>query len=181
MDHEKPYYFLYTDGREGTNLQLFALRSAFGAFKILQAEPDLPVTIVRERGAFIVMGLGLSVVQLLGQNCEASSEIVAPPKILWRTFWRDRGKDSAPNGLDTDFEKLLRYYDAIHHFGRTPGLSKHECIAALDLTEITAIVSITKKIWQAVIDEFCAATDRVEDCDIDAILRRNGAPYGVGD
>jgi len=142
---------------EGTNLQLYSLRCAWNEFQELRRDSGwLSDGAVRERGAHIAMSLALSLTQLLGQNCVAATEKVGAPHQLWKVFWRQHGLHDNPEilSLTKKFEEVIEYYDAIHHFGRTPSGTKHDVVSDLDLPKVESLVESTIQIWDRILEVF---------------------------
>jgi hypothetical protein len=150
-----------------SNLQLYSLERAADCWNELFEsgewyEQEGGLT---ERLAFIVVCLGLSLSQLLGQqNPFPQKERIDSPKILLKEILERWAVDPAKRDqLVNGFEELNEYYDAIRHFGRNKDDGKHRTVDQLTFAKVTEFRDVTTDIW----DQLIAAIRRNPKNDID--------------
>ncbi len=120
-------YYCYRDSPPGvgnTNLQLYSLQqAAYSWNEAVEMESDPTAEHVTERLAFILNALGLSLSQLLGQNCPSpeTKKIDEPSKLLRAVLKRASVAETTRSRLESTFKCFLSYYDALRHFGRNQG------------------------------------------------------------
>ena len=152
MSQDLPIFCHLTTGGPETNLQLYSLYRAWTDWqKFKENSPDSPGK-VRERCAFIVNTLALSLAQLLGQNVPTKGERVDGPQDLLRRFLEDPALDKAAvERISRGADELWPLYNAIHHFGKTPNSTKYEKVSTLDAPKTEALVKLAIEVWDLVI------------------------------
>lgn len=138
---------------EDTNLQLYSLRKSADNWNNLvdsiEKQGVADVAELKEKLAFILNSLGLSLGQLLGQNFSSSDEKrVDDLKILFKNFLDRTNVDkNVRSHLTSVFNKFLPYYDSLRHFG----LIKHSIIDQLTVEKLDQFRRMTINIWDVVI------------------------------
>lgn len=142
---------------DDTNLQLYSLEKAAGAWNdLVSAVNELGAKNVdhfTERVAFIISSLGLSLSQLIGQNCPSprKKEMDQPGEIfsfLVKRACTDRTKQKR---LNKTFRDFLTYYAAIRHFGKNKNDENYNTVDRLSLAELNRFQKMTLEIWDLVI------------------------------
>ena len=153
-------YYCYIDSSinlEDTNLQLYSLRKAAEEWNVLS---DLVkkdgVDYSTERLTFIVNCLGLSLSQLLGQNCPSpdKKEMEMPGKLLSGLLNRLSVDRLTRRRLNREFRDFLNYYAAIRHFGKVKDDKNYKSIDELTLAKLDCFRSMTIEIWDLVISMY---------------------------
>ena len=174
MSQVLPIFCHLTTGGPETNLQLYSLFRAWkDCQKLKENPPDSPGK-ERERCAFIVNNLALSLAQLLGQNVPSERERVDEPPKLLRRLLEDAALDRATvERISKGATELWAFYNAIHHFGQTPNRTKHEQVSTLDAPKTQGLLELTIEIWDLVIrrarqqgadlDDFDSVGDILDD------------------
>ena len=120
-------YYCYLDSNENlehTNLQLYSLqKAAIDWNELIDSSKNnriVPKGHLRERLAFILSCLGLSLSQLLGQNCPSpKKDKMDQPGDLLNTIFINADVDRTKRRhLNKSFEDFLSYYNVIRHFGK---------------------------------------------------------------
>lgn len=159
------FCYLTTGGPE-TNLQLYSLFRAWKDWEKLKENPPDSPGKVRERCAFIVNNLALSLAQLLGQNVPSERERVDAPPELLRRFLEDAAFGRATvERISRGAGELWSFYNAIHHFGQTPNRTKHEQVSTLDAPKTQALVELTIEVWDLVIQRARKQSAELDDFD----------------
>jgi hypothetical protein len=145
----EPFCHLDTNGRD-SNLQLYALEQSTKQWEDLTREIDhdgLSSSRIRERCAFIVACLAMSLVQLLGQNYSSHGTETFPA--LMRRFLGQAGIDrERRRSLNKRFDDFVETYNGIHHFGP----HRHALIASLDYAKTERYVDLTMEVWDLVVE-----------------------------
>jgi hypothetical protein len=142
---------------EDTNLQLYSLRKAANEWNELA---DLVkkdgVDYLTERFTFIINCLGLSLSQLLGQNCPSpdKKEMEMPGKLLSSLLNCPSVDRLKRKGLNREFSDFLNYYSAIRHFGKVKDDMNYKSIDELTLVKLNHFRSMTIEIWDTVISMY---------------------------
>lgn len=155
-----PYYcYLNTDGGiDQTNLQLYSLEQAASNWNaIVEAVANHTLEgdgQLKERLAFTLSCLGLSLSQLLGQVCPSSNsdKIPAPDALLDTMFNRARIDRLTRNRLTRQFKDFLSYYDTVRHFGKNKQNAKYHKLDQLTLKKAEKFCSLVLEIWDVAID-----------------------------
>lgn len=141
-----------------TNLQLYFIRHATDGWnRLLQATTARgfdAVDDLKERLAFIVVCLGLSLSQLLGQNSPSSDkDRMDQPKTLLRNILaRSHVDRTKRRQLNSTFKDFLSYYDSVRHFGKNRNERNYRIIDKLTMQELGRFCRMTIEVWDAVID-----------------------------
>lgn len=153
-------YFCHLDSSgnlEHTNLQLYSLKKAAEAWnELLDAVKNVglkDVDHLSERLAFILSCLGLSLSQLLGQNCPSpeKDKIDQPGELLSRILKKPSVDRTTKRLLNSTFQNFLEYYGAIRHFGRNIDDKNYEIVQRLNINELNRFRKMTIQIWDLVI------------------------------
>ncbi len=160
---------------ESTNLQLYSLKQAANYWNELIEDDSDCIEYYKERLVFILCSLGLSLFQLLGQNCPSpEQERMAPPGDILNTLLiRTRADRTMRRRLNNTFQDFLKYYDAVRHFGANKNENNYRTVDRLTLEELDRFRRMTIEIWDAVItmyrkekendlDEFRSVSEVVE-------------------
>ena len=129
-----------------TNLQLYFLRKASEAWN----EPE--VEDIKERRTFILVCLGVSLKQLLGQN-PPSPEIkkkVDEPGVLLGKILKDVDRPTRAR-LNNTFRDFLRYYGSVRHFGKNKDEMNYQIIDKLTRQELARFCRMAIQVWDLVI------------------------------
>lgn len=143
---------------EDTNLQLFSLIKAAKEWNelisILEKDEITEINNLTERLSFIVTCFGLSLSQLMGQNCSSpNNQELNQPDILLSNLLNSATTDRIKkNRLKSMFRDFLVYYGAIRHFGKTKDNNKYLTLEKLTLSEVTRFKKMTIEIWDLIID-----------------------------
>lgn len=140
---------------EATNLQLYSLEKAAKEWNdLIELVNEIGIENVdclSERMTFIINCFGLSISQLIGQNCPPSNSnrIESPSKLLPKML-KGIADNVTQERLESDFKDFLVYYDAIRHFGKV----KYKSIDELTLTKLDHFRCMTIEIWDLVISKY---------------------------
>jgi hypothetical protein len=154
-------YFCHLDSAgniEDTNLQLFSLIKAAEEWNeiisIMQKDEITGINNLIERLSFIVTCFGLSLSQLMGQNCSSpNDQELNQPDILLSNLLNSATTDRIKkNRLKSMFRDFLVYYGAIRHFGKTKDNNKYLTLEKLTLSEVNRFKKMTIEIWDLIID-----------------------------
>jgi hypothetical protein len=136
-----------------TNLQLYAIRQAAREWKNLCAlrrrHGKNQVPEEKERLVFVLVCLGLSLSQLLGQQSSAKN-LPPPKKLLDEVLSGSSVNETERCQLRDKFADLVTYYDASRHFGK----SKHSIIDRLTFDKVDKFVDTTLEVWNLVITRY---------------------------
>lgn len=141
-----------------TNLQLYSLKKAQKDWndlvKLSAAQGLNGVQDLTERLAFIVNCLGLSLLQLLGQNSPSpdKDKMDQPGNLLSNILADSRVDQATRHYLNRKFHEFLPYYDSVRHFGRNKDDKHYQNIDRLTPQELDGFCRMTLKIWDTVID-----------------------------
>ena len=171
-------YFCHLDSSkdlEHTNLQLYSLKKAADAWnEMLDAISNVGLNNVdhlQERLAFIVSCLGLSLSQLLGQNCPSpdKEKIDQPGDLLSNILNRTNADRTTKRLLNSTFKDFLRYYGAIRHFGRNIDGRNYEIVQELNISKLDHFRKMTIKIWDIVISIYRQDSENEIDAHISSV------------
>ena len=143
-----------------TNLQLYSLRqAAIGWNDLIQASATREldgVDDLTERLAFILVCLGLSLSQLLGQNLPSSDNdrMDQPGALLGKILARSRVDWTTRRRLNNTFAKFLPYYDSVRHFGKNRDEKNYRTIDRLTRQELDRFCRMTIEVWDVVIEMY---------------------------
>jgi hypothetical protein len=151
------------------NLQLYSLQQAANGWnELIDIVTDRGVDRVEhlsERLAFVLSSLGLSLSQLLGQNCpsperdkmDESGDLLNMVLNLAST---DR---TTQRRLNRTFRDFLSYYGAVRHFGRNKSEENYRRMDHLTLRKLDQFRRMTIEIWDVVIAIY--RNDKTNDID----------------
>lgn len=171
-------YFCHLDSSddlEHTNLQLYSLKKAADAWnELLDDVTDAgldDVDYLRERLTFIVSCLGLSLSQLMGQNCPSpdKEKIDQPGELLSNILNRTSVDRTTKRLLNSTFGDFLKYYGAIRHFGRNLDDENYEVVRKLTISELDRFIKMTIQIWDLVIGIYRHDKENEIDDDISSV------------
>ena len=136
-----PYYCQYQSAGSlphTTNLQLYSLQQAANSWNPLVTEfmalGEDGVYALKERQAFVVNCLGLSLSQLLGQN--SSSPDKQKMDQLNSILKRSHVDRTTRHRLKNTFEEFLKYYGSTRHFGKNKDEKNYRRIEKLTMKEL---------------------------------------------
>lgn len=153
-------YYCHIDSSENpehTNLQLYSLQKAANDWNELidlaadrRIDPD---DHFKERLVFILSCLGLSLSQLLGQNCPSpEKEKMDQPGGLLNTLLIRADVDRIKRRrLNRSFQDFLLYYDAIRHFGENKNEQNYRTVDQLTFRRLDRFRRMTIEIWDIII------------------------------
>jgi len=112
----------------------------------------------KERMVFILSCLGLSLSQLLGQNCPSPDKewIDAPGDLLCRILGASDIEQTKHTRLTQRFQEFLEYYDAVRHFGLNRDGTKHAKVDSLTFEKMSNFKDLAIEIWDTMIVIFKA-------------------------
>lgn len=140
-----------------TNLQLYSLQQAAGSWnELIDTLSDPTIEHNTERLAFILSCLGLSLSQLLGQNCPfpEKQKIDQPGVLLGALLKRASIDRTKRRHLNTTFKSFLTYYGAVRHFGKVESEANFRKDDQLTLEKLDQFRQMTIDIWDVVIAIF---------------------------
>jgi hypothetical protein len=107
----------------------------------------------RERLAFILSCFGLSLSQLLGQNCPspAKERMDKPGNLLSVVLNRASVDKTKKQRLNRTFHDLLSYYGAVRHFGTNKGAENYRKLDRLTVEQLDRFRRMAVEIWDLVI------------------------------
>jgi hypothetical protein len=152
-----------------TNLQLYSLKKAAEGWNdlldLIDKSGEEQVNHFMERLAFILSCLGLSLVQLIGQNSPSpDSEKMGKPGVLLSTLLKRTNADKTTQKfLKSTFQDFLKYYGTIRHFGKNKDEENYRTIERLTLDKLNRFIKMTIKIWDLVVEMY--RQDREIDLD----------------
>lgn len=152
-----PHYYCIVDTNgllDSTNMQLFSLEKAAESWNDLVEEmKERPQRNLVEMRAFVLSCLGLSLSQLLGQNCPSSDKesVAEPGDLLSSVLARACDDRTTRRRLQHKFADFLRYYGAVRHFGQSKGDAKHATVSRLTFPMLKGFRDMTIEIWDLVI------------------------------
>jgi hypothetical protein len=153
-------YYCHLDSEpdlKHTNLQLYSLKkAACGWNELLDAVEESgaqQVDHLTERLAFTLSCLGLSLSQLIGQNCPSpdKEKMDQPGELLSALLIRTNADRSTRRRLNSTFRDFLAYYAAIRHFGENKDKENYRTVDRLTLAELNRFRRMTIDIWDLVI------------------------------
>jgi hypothetical protein len=168
------HYFCHLDSSgdlEHTNLQLFSLKEAADAWnELIDAISDRDregVDHLHERLSFIVSCFGLSLSQLIGQNCPSpdKEKMDQPGDLLSNLLNRTSADRTTRRLLNSTFRDFLKYYGTIRHFGRNKNDKNYKMVEKLTISELDRFRKMTIQIWDLVIGIY--RQDKENDIDDD--------------
>ncbi len=172
------HYFCHLDSAgdlEHTNLQIYSLQKAADAWnELLDAASDTgfdEVDHLRERFAFIVNCFGLSLSQLMGQNCPSPNKekINQPGELLSSLLNRTSVERTTMRQLNNTFGDFLTYYGAIRHFGKNIDDRNYKMVQRLTIGEIDRFRKMTIQIWDLVIGIYRQDKENEIDDDVSSV------------
>lgn len=170
---ETGYYYNLDSGGAHTNLQLYSLKKAYDEWMSLFSDYKRygeNTEYLKERLAFLVSCLGLSLSQLLGQNPVKIKKKIDRPDMLLATFLNESKYDKRKKTLlNKKFAELITYYDAYRHFGRVGDNKQWKLLNLLNYIMVKRFVRTTLDIWNAVIGH--RRSGHIEVDDIKDILK----------
>lgn len=140
-----------------TNLQLYSLEKASecwnGLVEEIRSNEKDEINNYTERLAFILSTLGLSLSQLIGQNCPSpEKEKMDKPGEMFSSLVNRACTDrTIRRRLNTTFREFLTYYAAIRHFGQNKNDKNYHTVDQLTLAELNRFRQMTIEIWDLVI------------------------------
>ena len=155
-----PYYCQYQSAGSlphTTNLQLYSLKQAANSWNPLLSEfmalGEDGVYALKERQAFVVNCLGLSLSQLLGQNSPSpDKERMDQPRDLLNSILKRSHVDRATrHRMKKTFQEFLEYYGSTRHFGKNKDEKNYRIIEELTMRELDRFVRMTTEVWDIVI------------------------------
>lgn len=166
-------YYCHLDSMEDldhTNLQLYSLKQAAKCWNDLvnsvELVSDEQVDHFKEKLVFILNCFGLSLSQLLGQNCPSPErdKMANSGELLADIFNRTNVDRMTRRRLNSTFRDFLSYYGAIRHFGRNRDEANYRTVDQLTLVELNRFRRMTIEIWDVVIGMY--RQDKENDIDI---------------
>ena len=160
---------------EHTNLQFYSLKKAADAWnELLDDVTDAGfdgVDHLRERLTFIVSCLGLSLSQLMGQNCPSPNKekMDQPGELLSNILNRTSVDRTTKRLLNSTFGDFLKYYGAIRHFGRNLYDKNYEMVQKLTISELDRFRQMTIQIWDLVIGIYRQDEENDIDDDVSSV------------
>ncbi len=155
------YLHLDTNYRpEHTNLQLYSLEQAAIYWnELIDLIVDHGIDHVdrlRERLVFILSSLGLSLSQLLGQNCPPTEKEKMPmPGILLSNILNEAGIERTNRlRLNKSFASFLSYYGAVRHFGENKDKQNYRLVNQLTPRILDQFRRMTIEIWDILIVKY---------------------------
>ena len=154
------HYYCYLDSagsQPRTNLQLHSLQEAAKDWndlvEAIAARGLGGVDDLKERTAFILNSLGLSLAQLLGQNSPSpdKNKIDQPGDLLSKILARSHVDRTARRRLNSTFQEFLSYYDSVRHFGKSRDEKNYRTIDRLTIQELDRFRRMTIEVWDAII------------------------------
>jgi hypothetical protein len=152
------YCHLYSAGSlPHTNLQLYSLQQAANDWNTLvddvRARGSGGVDNLKERLAFILNCLGLSLSQLLGQNSPSPDKerMDQPANLLNSILARSHVDRTTRHRLNRTFQDFLSYYGSVRHFGKNRDEQNYRTINKLTIRELDRFRCMTIEVWNAVI------------------------------
>ena len=140
-----------------TNLQLYSLRKAADEWNNLVKLIDvLDRGHQLERFTFILNCLGLSLLQLMGQNSPSpdKNKIGGPEKLLNTLLAKKDIDRNTRHYLKNEFKDFLKCYNSLRHFGLNKEEKNYRTIDLLTMEKIDQFCLMTIKIWDIVIKKF---------------------------
>lgn len=152
------YLHLYSAGSVAdTNLQLYSLEKAAKDWNDLVDEiaAGRPggVDKLKEKLAFILTCLDLSLSQLLGQNSPSADKdkIDQPGDLLNSILALSHVDRITRRRLNGTFQDFLAYYGSVRHFGKNKDERNYRTIEKLTTQELDRFRRMTIEIWDVVI------------------------------
>ncbi|MDO9532030.1 MAG: hypothetical protein Q7O12_07860 [Deltaproteobacteria bacterium] len=146
-----------TGSPEYTNLQLYSLQKAANDWnKLVDLIADHGIDHVdclREKLVFILSCLGLSLSQLLGQNCPSpeKDKMGQPGNLLSTLLIRARVDRTKRRRLNSTFQDFLLYYGAVRHFGENKNEQNYRTVDQLTPRGLDRFRRMTIEIWDIAI------------------------------
>ena len=172
------HYFCHLDSAgdlDHTNLQIYSLQKAADAWnELLDAASDTrfnEVDHLLERFAFILGCFGLSLSQLMGQNCPSPNKekMDQPGGLLSSLLNRTSVDRTTKRLLNNTFGDFLKYYGAIRHFGKNIDDRNYRMVQRLTIGEIDRFRKMTIQIWDLVIEIYRRDKENDIDDDISSV------------
>ncbi|WP_431023944.1 hypothetical protein [Halomonas sp. H5] len=166
------YYHLDSSGCEDTNLQLYSLKQAKLQWDELERKVSNVglVSNLHERCVFIIIILGVSISQLLGQNNPYPSNRVPTPKDIFKSLVQ---KHSLSDTLISEFENFIDAYNSCRHFGLTTDGSRHAQVSKFTYEETLNLYNFGLKVWDVVISIYKKDPDNdLQDLDLQNIEKK---------
>jgi hypothetical protein len=139
-------------------LQLFSLKEASSYWNELVADlaAEREISDVeesKERMAFVLNCLGLSLSQLLGQNSPSpeADKMEEPGDLLGKLLGRTSIDRTTRRRLNRTFAEFLSYYGSIRHFGQNKGEQIYRKLEQLTMQELDRFRRMAIEIWDIVI------------------------------
>ena len=154
-------YYAHLDSAsrfESTNLQLYSLKKAACEWnELVDLIMDHGIghfDHFKERRVFILSCLGLSLSQLLGQNCPSpeKEKMDNPGVLMGKILKNDHVDRTKRRRLNSTFNDFLLYYDAVRHFGENKNQKNYRTIDQLTLKRLNRFVHMTVEIWDIIIE-----------------------------
>ncbi len=151
-----PYYcHLASSGDiDGTNLQLYSLEQAAAHWNDMIKYSQFDETgWSKQRRAFILSCLGLSLTQLLGQNSPAPAKnmIGDPEKLLSALLVSAPIDRLTSRRLKATFKDFLTYYSAVRHFGKNKEDANYRKLEKLTVHQLERFRAMTLEVWDVLI------------------------------
>ncbi len=143
-----------------TNLQLYSLIKASEAWNelanIISKVGIDDVDHFTERCSFIIATLGLSLMQLLGQNNPSPEKenMGRPHEMFSYLLHRTRTDRTKQKQLNKTFREFLKYYAIIRHFGKNKFDQNYHDLDRLTLDEVNRFRKMTIEFWNIMIDMY---------------------------
>lgn len=159
-DDEVFCYIASSGDIEHTNLQLYSLKRGADEWnELVDAVERVGLDAVdhlTERLAFVLSCLGLSLSQLIGQNCPSpdKEKMDQPGDLLSALLNRITSDRTTRRRLNSTFGDFLRYYGAIRHFGRIKDNKNYRAVDELTLDVLNRFRLMAIEIWNLVIDMY---------------------------
>lgn len=153
-------YYAHLDSNESiecTNLQIYSLQKAADDWnKLVDLIEDHgidPFDRPKEKLVFILSCLGLSLSQLLGQNCPSpeKEKMDNPGVLLGKILIRARVDQTKRRRLNRTFMEFLSFYGAVRHFGENKNKENYRTIDQLTLKRLDRFFRMTIEIWDIII------------------------------
>ncbi|MCK9377953.1 MAG: hypothetical protein M0P73_17665 [Syntrophobacterales bacterium] len=151
------YLHLDSNYRPEHNLQLYSLQKAANDWNervdLIVDHGINHVDHPRERLVFILSSLGLSLSQLLGQNCPSpgKEKMDKPGVLLGKILIRARVDRTKRCRLNKTFSDFLLYYGAVRHFGENKNKKNYHLVDQLTPGILDQFRRMTIEIWNIII------------------------------
>lgn len=146
----KPFCEVSSEDPNSSNLQLFSLSQAFRFYRIFQRiKPTISAPQQTEYLIFIIICLGTSISQLLGQNAstpQSGTHIGTPKQLFDQIFGGSHPKRN-------NFLHFIDIYDACRHFGSP----KHRVLNSLTAPDCDAFLDLIVDLWDELVHTYIAS------------------------